>query len=926
MKRTLHVFPDSGHQILFFPISDVAVASSRTLAGAIAENENWRNPHTKPWLKGRLGTQTVQDENGQIEINQGFWVAVDLNTGSADRGYWVPEVSNKAPRRRARPVTTINDIGDGDEAAKQGCHSPYIAGTEQELPEQMDLDLVAEFDLDPVCGPMLLEIVFVEEAGDAIPVNLIIDLGNSRTVVLGLEQTETAEGLSSVCKPILFPKDGHMRPVMEDEPEDFSDAIPDSWFVLMESIFPPQPVRRLTAGIKPVFEERSAFDKFLNRSRKAGASTVTVAPHQFTQVSPAVIGRAARAALSDVNTDAGGISFLSSPKRYIWDDQPLGAKGRTHWTMQRQPWRQRQSDLHDLVPLKGDIMRFMPNATADWKLQGWSSFAKQDNDIRPDHSRADSMAWVALAILEQAEQQIQSETWRRGNKPYLRRTLGDILLTYPAGWTEDEVERFRAKWERARDIFVLSRRDLETNTKKPASIPAVRLPLDEAVASQLAIVYAEMRHMRDYGENWIELYGRGEGKDARIRVMTVDIGGGTTDTSIVEYQDKLPGAGMDLTTRLIFKDSTTHAGDRLMKDIIERILLPRLGERFADEQQQKETFEEVFFRPAKRDSERAQWSVITRTVFVPIARQWLRCSSAGNAKNAETGQPYTAREAGASTAQIARMNELVREAGLRDDMLDPDAPLELDLEQIRTVINDWFGQVARTHGSFAALFDCDLVILTGKPSELPEVRTLLERHLPIESDRIISARDYFAGDWLPMSKTGNIDDAKLVTALGSAVYNSIETGILTGWAIHREFDANARHENHWGRIAGALKPFKESDVVLPAGEKQATARLLTGSVIGRARFLNHVLPEQVYKLVHVSGEQILIDARFGRVTQTQNGSANDVTAESLVLLAAQDAHTNKKIPLTDLKLQLCTLARSEDYWQETGRFEVRWAA
>lgn len=926
MKRTLHVFPDSGHQVLFFPIERPAGSKRKKLPEASLRDDAWRSPPTKPWLRGRFGTQSRTDEAGKSVVRQGFWVAVDFTTDGADRGYWVPELTSKAPRRKARGSTVISDIEEGEEALKPGCHSPYIASAEADLPERISLDLVAEFELDSGLGPMQLDIEFVEEAGEAIPVNLIIDLGNSRTVVLGLEQTETADGLSSICKPILFPKDGQMGPALDADPEDFSEAIPDSWFVLMENMFPSQPVRRLTAGVKPVFQDRTVLDKILNRSKKPCSKTVTVAAHQFVQVSPAVIGRAAREALSDVNTDAGGVSFLSSPKRYVWDDQPLGAKGRTHWTMQRQSWRQRHCDQHDLVPLKGDIMRFMPNAEADWTLESWNAFTQTENEVRPDHSRADSLVWVALAILEQADRQIQSEDWRRGNKPYLRRTLGDIMLTYPAGWTEDEVERFRAKWERARDIFVLSRRDLQRPAAPQPNIPAVRLPLDEAVASQLAIVYAEMRHMREYGENWIELYGRGEGKHARIRVMTVDIGGGTTDTSIVEYQDKLPGAGMDLTTRLIFKDSTTHAGDRLMKDIIERILLPKLGEPFARDTARREAFEEVFFKPAKRDSERAQWSVITRTVFVPIARQWLRCCAAGKVENPETGQPYSARDAGASLGQIARMNELVRDVGLEADILDPDSPLDLDLARVRAVITDWFSQVARTHGNFAALFDCDLVILTGKPSELPEVRTLLERHLPLEADRIISAKDYFAGDWLPMSKTGNIDDAKLVTALGSAVFNSIETGILSGWAIHREFAADCRHENHWGRIAGSLKPFKDSDIVLPAGESQATARLLTGSVIGRARFLNHVLPEQVYKLVHVSGEQILIDARFARVTHAHDGVSNDLTAESLVLVSAQDAHTRKKIPLEELDLQLCTLARSEDYWQETGRFEVRWAA
>ena len=153
---------------------------------------------------------------------------------------------------------------------------------------------------------------------------------------------------------------------------------------------------------------------------------------------------------------------------------------------------------------------------------------------------------------------------------------------------------FRSKWEKARDIFAMSRMEDPKLAYEQCNLPKVALELDEAVAPQLAIVFSEMHHMRDYGENWIELYGRQRGDKETVRVMTIDIGGGTTDTSVVEYSDELPGVGVDLVANLMFKDSTTIAGDRLVKDIVERVMLPQLGAKFKGDKQQKDLFERFF--------------------------------------------------------------------------------------------------------------------------------------------------------------------------------------------------------------------------------------------------------------------------------------------------------------------------------------------
>ena len=152
----------------------------------------------------------------------------------------------------------------------------------------------------------------------------------------------------------------------------------------------------------------------------------------------------------------------------------------------------------------------------------------------------------------------------------------------------------------------------------------------------------------------------------------------------------------------------------------------------------------------------------------------------------------------------------------------------------------------------------------------------------------------------------------------------MRSGLISGWRIRSDIDQTCRVQNYWGRIAGNLKPFLQNDILLAPGEKEVTARLLTDSFIGRARFLNHVLPEQVYRLVYKGKQQVLADVRVRRKVTTAEGRHYAMSAEALELVSAKNAQTGASIPLSDIKLQLCTMPRAEEFWQDTGRFEVRW--
>jgi hypothetical protein len=124
----------------------------------------------------------------------------------------------------------------------------------------------------------------------------------------------------------------------------------------------------------------------------------------------------------------------------------------------------------------------------------------------------------------------------------LRRRLRYVRVTCPSGWTFQERDLYFRQWQRAINLFTMTHfvnwnraSTAEGDSESEPSQPELCFEnLDEAVCSQLPILYAEIQSFSGQADKWIELYGRGN----RIVVMNLDIGGGTTDLAIIEYTNQ----------------------------------------------------------------------------------------------------------------------------------------------------------------------------------------------------------------------------------------------------------------------------------------------------------------------------------------------------------------------------------------------------
>lgn len=993
----IKLIPNTGHHYHFIPVKDLPLDVQRVCA---RNNTGWEVGRMKdaeedtPWLRYRPGTKEI--DGAQVP---GLWIAIETNVGRIQRGSVIGET-------RASIISLPEGVDENSKASLK--KSPYAYESVEELMADAagaDQTGVSVFELkikDAKPGkevtylpnPVKIEIIWMKP-GSTIDVDLVVDFGNTRTVVLAIERNAKFAGnpdaLASVCRPIFSLRRGHEYP---DETVDRKEleAIVDSWFLLQEPIFSSWDFQPKSGSLKKKAEnlyekafsyeyaieypEQKTWDKLkvlINKETPQPKYFCTTRkPQMFVEVSPVLMGREARELLQSIDIEVGYNISMSSPKRYLWDRKMIDNRGgQLSWGLNRNTWTAFKNK--GLLPnLEGEICRYTYADGRYWDISEPPTKAKaghQPSAIpeNPNYPRSSAMVWSALSILENAYRQITSEEWRKSNIEFAARRLSSINVTFPSGWIAKEKEYYREAWQQAVNIFTLTHMESAepiAGNQNPFcdGQPELFMDLDEAVASQLPFIYSEINRLGN-ANLWIQLYGRKDkekGKDFldnTIRVMTVDIGGGTMDSTIIEYRNTLGGQQMDLRYKILFRDCSSFAGDEAMLKIIERVLLPAILTKKTNSEELIDIFLNELAKTKSQLGIRAKWNRIITNFFVPVVQRWLT-DMAKNASRNEQGEivyktpaPLSMEECGADPSAIEDFNNFMKKA-LKDaqvDMSDEDIASmdliqgddrlsyspELIDECIRTALENGIIPL----GSFVAAYDVDVVTLSGKISEMPCVADLLRRYLPIREQRIIPMKNYLAGGWYPMATRGRINDAKTVTAVGAAYYAAQKNNLLGTGLISEDIapgyqdtqEAAIATRNYWGILpdgnASGFEPFMNRDELdnskrkfhIEDGSEVPGTPVSITSKIGRMKYMSKKsTPEMQYEIVW-EGEgpqpQHVLAASFGRI---EDGTDDDI---ELIDIAATDPSEAERVNMDTVKLRLKTMS-PQGFWKEECVFNV----
>jgi hypothetical protein len=762
------------------------------------------------------------------------------------------------------------------------------------------------------------------DRNEPIDVDLVLDIGNSRTAGMLLER-RPEQGLALSNSAVL-------------ELRDLSDPLQRHT----------EPFGSNLAFVKMRFGDPHGHARGSGRRRAAfeWPSMVRVGPE------------AARVALGSRRDE--GQTTMSSPKRYLWDrgarlqewrycpdpDEPNGEEPPVNSGLLAGFVNNQGTPLHVLED---------PRAQRDPLLRDQEPYPVTE----PMFSRSSLMCFLLCEILAHALVQINSPAQRaiKQNSDLARR-LRTVILTVPSAMTIAERQIFERSanwavgtlWRALGWIDEDGAHDVRFAYQAP---PAVRCQWDEASTTQMVYVYNEVaeKYAGD-ASAYFSVFGQRRathGERPCFRVASIDIGGGTTDLIVTTYVDKSAGAAALLEPVQEFREGFNLAGDNILKAVIERhVLAPleaALAERGLADAATVLTSRLCRDYAGLSEQDRNLRSQFAQQYAVPMGLAILRQAEQTPLAEAAT-TPFTLRFAdvfaGSSQprAEVLRyLDEPIMQHGLPGFSLrDWENPV--DLAEVARTIENVVTPVLRDLCEAVAAWSCDVLLLSGRPSCLPAVKAVVQKRPPLPASRIVPMNTYQVERWYPFwSPGGVIADPKTTGVVGAMLCALSEGDILNFHCTTSRLKpiSTVRHVGLMqksGQILAGDCFFSGIDLDTQADQEQEhTFDFVSPIFIGfRQLPLERWTATPFYYLSFASQSakdtairhrvpyRVTLSYRRNRAgTASEEDNATfDEGVFKIEEITAADGHM---VPARDLTLQLKTLKDEHGHWIDTGLFE-----
>jgi len=707
---------------------------------------------------------------------------------------------------------------------------------------------------------LLPEVTFLFPEGQNVEVHLILDLGNSRACGI-IAENEPGHPINlDECKKL------EIRDLREPS-EVYTEPF-DTGFKFQPPLFyePENPV-----------------------------------PHAGTSfLWPSIV----RLGLEAANMDPSdvGDTGMSSPKRYLWDNEQRPF-----------PWYFNLPDSGLGKKIGAPFLKYLDDA-------GTFKGDKAQPPFEPCYPASSMMTFLVLEILNHVYTQINSYSYRkfRGHRQ-ARRVLKSVVITTPCGMSKPEKAVYRERAQAAIDLYH------HACGVPPEEKPVLYFDFDEATCVQLTYIFGEVKH-RYLGDalEAVSVLGRERATDQgkrqpMLRVASIDIGGGTSDLMIAEYSP----AGNDpsaIFQRMLFSEGFSVAGDEMAKRIIEKVILKHIFE-WAQQKKPEISWEEfqMFFGPGKggRDKKFLDYKAeLCRQIWLPMAHKHLEFSELDTDEpNIEIGfDKFFPGRLPASNVLDFFARHMKTDFGC--DITLPEIPWELSKRKINSVISNVIENILRMFSEVIAQFECDCVILGGKPSSLPIIREILVKLMPVPPEKIIGLKGYQVGSWYPFSQRGGgIADPKTTCVVGAAIWLFAEKlNNLDGLSLKTDTSRIKDGECFIGSfnpqemtINQLLFPnFSGSDASLTVNKQ---------ILLGTRRMDSDICQVNPLWEVRLDTHNIKSPGPY-KVFFKQNAECREI-----VTLARVEDAARKPMDLKSAQIQLRTMI-NDQYWLDTGNFDL----
>ena len=735
-----------------------------------------------------------------------------------------------------------------------------------------------------------------------IDVDLVLDVGNSRT-----------------CG-VIFETD-------HETPFQFTNAVP----VAIRDLGQPNRLYR-----EP-FEMRVAFHEqvFGNRIARMEAGDQNI----FNWPSLVRVGK--EALRYSVIFGQKSNSYMSSPKRYLWDSR----KRPVSWMV---------VPANKEVDSASALFGVAHHLTADGVLleRAREDLEKKGEGLLPiaameaNYSKSSLMTFAMFEILLQTLSYINSHEFRGNSrlKPMYKdfaRKLKRVVFTCPTAMLEEEKKILREHAEDAvrllKDYFpsslvdeveiIPSAKDIGVDKTKRKN-----WGYDEATCNQLAFVYGEIMHrfrgdaglFFKYSQVWQDYLKE---KNA-VRIASIDIGGGTTDVMVCEYSRDPDAHIVVLSPDPLFWEGFNLAGDDIVKSIVERVVLPPIAE-YAREQGCTSTFEcmNFLFGPhlGTQNGTMQQLQLMFSTqVAYPIALGILdHARENRNACFYTFNDFYTNNKYANPVNQVIQyVNDEFRNHGATSFNL-LNVKWNIDNRFINQVIGQVIEKLLGDVCKKLKAYECDYVLLSGCPTTLPVVKDLFYKYLPVPPERIIPMGNYRIGEWYPFSNNaGQIKDPKTCVAVGAAIalmsgeLMRLDNFRLDIGKLKEKFESTAKYIGIYGKIKSHL-----ASICFDENENNKQLRFDGPMLLGFKQFeATEWVASPMYLLDFASSEKAqMIKDKLPLSVNIERSERNRESLKIRGTIYDRDGHA---VSPEYLILRLQTLADEQGYWLDSGIFSI----
>lgn len=668
----------------------------------------------------------------------------------------------------------------------------------------------------------------------------------------------------------------------------------------------------------------------------------------------------------------------SSPKRYLWDFEP----SRERWEFlitEDDPFNVRMAKdifLKNFTDMFDERGKFSENADT-------LSVFDMDENSDCHYSRSSMMTFVLVEVLQHAIAQINSPAYldKHGLRD-LRRSLRRVIITSPTAMPRkeqitlrqslvDAIKAMRRCNPKIGEIAVTPSPESLKITDDFDMIDRREWSYDEASACQMVYLYAELAERYDNDvERFFTTKGHvkptqeGDSADRpTLTIGSIDIGAGTTDIMISSYSYEGEG-----TSRIVpvpeFYDSFYIAGDDILRSIVRNVVieggetgLPDMGSihsaltarllAMTDEELMalpcvKAKFTDVYRRrvddivgchsPERRkEMVRYLASLLVRDFFgrdsammsfkdrmarvdfntqisVPIARKMMDLL-----RLERPSRVYSYDEIFADSTPSAHLLRHFREHFGFDFS---ELGWRYDPEVISGIVRSTMEPLMKQLSILLYAYRCDILVLAGRPTAIAAIPDLFIKYFPLSPDRIIRLGDYRVGNWYPFADgQGYFYDQKSVVAVGAMIGNLASAEGFHGLSI--DFTEMIRRmkstANYIGLYNDKTGQVKES--LLTPQRSSATANVAVfPQFLGAKQFDSPMYQARPIYSINLGGNATL-PVRV-TITRSYHDDREEVTIEE-----ATDSRGNT-LPKSAVKIVQQSLVDDGKHWLDKGEFDL----